>query len=140
MTISPENAEQTLREWTELLRAVDEVALDCDMSVEEMTLNLNRRQEAIDQIQQLDASLAELALLTDDDWQHQMSFSIRELLEEGRTLSARIRARDAQLIENATEKKSAISAELQRFSKSKGYFVAASAPKVRPPVIVDNNA
>ena len=140
MTITPENAERTLREWTELLRTVDEIALDCDMSVEEMTLSLNRRQEAIDQIQQLDASLTELARLTDTDWQSQMPFPIRELLEEGRTLSARIRARDAQLIEKATENKRVISKELQRISKSKGYFISASAPKVRPPVIVDNNA
>ena len=138
--MSPDIAEKILCEWTELLRAVDAVALDCEMSVEEMTDGLARRQQAIDRIQQLDAPLKELALLVDADSKYSMSFSIRELLEEGRTVSARIRIKDAQLIENAAKKKREVSGNLRCLSKAKGYSASAFVLKVRPPVIVDKNA
>lgn len=138
--MTPETAVETLEQWTGLLRAIAAVELHCDLSPAEIGAGLDQRQQSIDRIQQLDGSLTELRRLKDEEWNDIDLSSINRLIAEGRSIIEEIQGKNAELIDIATKNRLEILENLRCTTLSKGYFSANTAPKIRPPIILDNNA
>lgn len=138
--MTPEFAVETLEEWTALLRATAAVELHCDMPLDEIVNRLALRQQSIDRIQQLDGSLTELRRLKDEEW-HDIDLStINNLMAQGRDMIEAIHRSNAELVDIAMKNRSEILESLRRSSLSKGYFSANTALKIRPPILLDDNA
>jgi hypothetical protein len=135
-----QTAKETLKQWISLLDEIASTEIDCEMTPDTLTENLDRRQKAINQIQQLDASLTAVREFRRIQGDGDSAFELDRLMVEGRRLSDSIRDANSQTIEIAKEKRGELLHRLRKNTLSKGYLAANHTLKIRPPAIVDGNA
>ena len=133
-------AERLLGKWIDLLEEIASIEVDCEMSPEILTSQLDRRQEVIDRIQQLDGPLSEVRQFRFAHTTNAEAQKLDAVMAKGRSLSDAIRASNAQLIDIAIKKRQEILRKLQKNTLSKGYLRTNHTLKIRPPAIVDGNA
>ena len=141
--MTPSEGATLLQGWLSLLKQIDSVILDGDLAPDELTERLDKRQQAINGIQQLDTQLKKLALLRKNEWKTDRSSKrkqIEDLLTEGREILARISEQDSKIIEITKEKRQDLLEKLRRNTLSKGYRPAGHGPQIRPPIILDGRA
>ena len=135
-----DKATSILNEWLSLLVQMSKIEIDCDMSPDELTTNLDRRQQVIGRIQQLDAAMTVVRNFRFNDCDESAAAALDAIMTEGRQRSQEIRISNAETIEIAKQKRVDILARLKRSTLSKGYHRSNQTPKIRPPAIVDGNA
>ncbi len=133
-------ARKTAEQWRDGLLFVSELTLDCEMEPSELSAQLGKRQQAIIEIQRLDAAVKSIATADTEQWTEQERNTLRHLLDEGSKLASHICFSDSQLIEKATKKREEILRLLQKSALSKGYLASNHDPSLRPAAIVDDNA
>ena len=131
---------EILNQWLGLLNDIEQVEIDCEMSPELITENLDRRQQTIDRIQQLDASLMSVREFRFSQSPDLDTETLDRLMESGKQTSGRITQQNRQTIEIAKKKRLHILGKLKTNTLSRGYLATNQAPKIRPPAIVDGNA
>jgi hypothetical protein len=137
--ISYQEAEKLLNQWIRLLEGMAAIEIDCEMPPDMLMANLERRQRAIDEIQQLDAPLSEVRRFRFDRAAADEAELLDVLMKRGREISAEIRASNLQIIYIAKIKRKVILEKLQKNSLSKVYNTANQTLRLRPPVIVDGS-
>ena len=138
--MNQKKAVDILNHWIVLLDQISQIEIDCEMPPNTITDNLERRQQAIDQIQQLDASLMAVREFRFSDRPDLDTEALDELMEKGKMVSDKIVQTNEETIEIAKEKRTSLLEQLKTHTLSKGYLASNQAPKLRPPVIVDGNA
>ncbi|MCP4679848.1 MAG: hypothetical protein GY854_31020 [Deltaproteobacteria bacterium] len=141
--MKPETIIETLVSWRDILRDIAEVEISIDLERAELDKRLSHRQQGIDQIQKLDASLREVAELRRNGWpkiEAETPKKAEILIQEGTSICRKVAKRDMQLVEIAKEKRGDILRQLKETSMGKGYLTSSHQAQIRPPVIVDSNA
>ncbi len=141
--MTPERILNTLTRWYELLRQIDDTELSFDAEYDLLDAGLEKRQSAMDQIQQLDASLREIAKIKSLGWPNLTEETVERaesLIRRGRSICEQTAESDHQLIEKATEIRAGLLTRRKNNTVAKGYIASTYAARPRPPVIVDDHA
>ncbi len=138
--IDQKTAVDILNQWIVLLDEIERIKIDCEMPPDTITHNLERRQQAIDRIQHLDASLMSVKDLRFSNSSDLDEKILDSLMNKGKALSDKIIDDNSQTIEIARKNRSELLGKLRANTLTKGYLPSNQAPKIRPPAILDSNA
>lgn len=137
--MTPTQAKEILEQRLSLLQAAADVEINCEMSSDVLMAQLSRREHIIDQIQKLDDSVRLIDNIK-SQWSRSDIISVDILLEKARSIAEKIRLSDSKTIEQAQKNKDNILDLLKKNKLVKKYLPHNQTLKIRPPVIVDDNA
>ena len=125
-----QDAEELLATWVNLLEAIAATKIDCEMPPDELMDHLNRRQQAIDRIQQLDAPLTEVRQFRLSQPDSDATEILDSLMAKGRAQSDSIRKENSQTIDIASQKRQTILGRLKKTGLTKGYQAANQSLRI----------